>query len=143
MLKKILTSKVFLVVILIGLGFLTFQLLKITNHKYKLQSELKPLNNEIERVEKEKEELSENFDYFKSESYAEKEARARLNLKKEGEKVVIVSPGEELQNQDLNPSLEKLSLGQQENEPSAKLKANQEKKESSRVGLWWNYFFGE
>lgn len=143
MIKKILTSKVFLVIILIGLSLLTFRLVKITKHEYRLKSELKPLNDEIKQIKKEKEKLSKNFEYFKSESYLEKEARTRLNLKKEGEQVVIISPGDKLKNQDLNPSLEDLTLSQGQMEGGANSETNQTQKEKSKTTLWWNYFFGD
>jgi cell division protein FtsB len=144
MLKKVLTSKLFLVFVLIGLSILVFQLVKITEHKYKLKSELEPLNKEIEQIKQEKKELSESFDYFKSQSYAEKEARAKLNLKKEGEEVIIVSPqegrGEE---ESLSADIEQLALNKDlENKNAAKKLPEEKNNNSSKVLVWWNYFFG-
>lgn len=142
MLKKFLTSKVFLILILIGLSFLTYRLVKITKHKFELKSELEPLNKEITQIKQEKKELSENFEYFKTQSYAEKEARAKLNLKKEGEEVVIVSPGEEgLGEANLNPNLEELALSREEDTPLKK-PSEKDGKTASKMSVWWNYFFG-
>ncbi len=48
------------------------------------------LKNKIGELEVQNEKLGKFIDNFKKEDYIEKEAKTRLNLKKPGEKVVII-----------------------------------------------------
>ena len=90
--QKILKSKIFFILcipILLGLFAGIFQEIY---YRYKVKGELDKLNNEIASLNEQKNGLSDLLDYYKDESNIEKEARIRLNLKKEGEKVVIILP---------------------------------------------------
>ena len=51
---------------------------------------------EVEKVRREKEELSERLEYTKSQEFLEKQLRDKLGLAKEGEFVVILPPPEVL-----------------------------------------------
>ena len=59
---------------------------------YQLNKEISGLKKEIESLKKNNEELSGLVDYYNSEKSLEGEARLKLNLVKEGEKLVIISP---------------------------------------------------
>ena len=61
-------------------------------YRYEVKGDLDKLNTEIADLNKQKNDLSQLIDYYKNESNLEKEARVRLNLKKEEEKVVIILP---------------------------------------------------
>jgi cell division protein FtsB len=61
---------------------------------YQLNKEISGLKKEIESLKKNNEELSGLVDYYSSEKSLEGEARLKLNLVKEGEKLVIISPEE-------------------------------------------------
>lgn len=90
--QKLIKSKIFfifLVPILLALIVGIFQKLY---WRYEVKGELDKLNAEIARLNKQKEGLNQLINYYKNESNLEKEARVRLNLKKEGEKVIIVLP---------------------------------------------------
>ena len=88
--QKLLKSKIFfifLVPILLALVTGIFQKLY---YRYEIKGDLDKLNAEISDLNKQKNDLNQLVDYYKNESNLEKEARVRLNLKKEGEKVVII-----------------------------------------------------
>lgn len=58
--------------------------------KREYDKQVKDTEQKIRALKKEESRLKEMSDYFKSEAYLEKQARIRLNLKKEGEKVVFI-----------------------------------------------------
>jgi len=90
--------------------------------EYQIKKEVDALKAEIESMENDNYELSQMIEYYKTEEYKEAEARKRLNLKAEGEKVVMISESES--------EYEEIVDGESEAaiEISNKLK-------------WWNYFF--
>jgi cell division protein FtsB len=57
-----------------------------------IKNQVKDLEAKISRIEKENEYLEQLEDYHQSSLYLEKQARARLNYKSEGENVVFVYP---------------------------------------------------
>ena len=61
---------------------------------YQLNKEITDLKKEIESLKENNEELSNLVDYYNSEKSLEEEARLKLNLMKEGEKLVIISTEE-------------------------------------------------
>jgi cell division protein FtsB len=50
-------------------------------------------NQKIQNLEAEKSKLNERLSYINSEDFVEKEARTKLNMKKEGEQVFVVNNG--------------------------------------------------
>lgn len=67
---------------------------KESYRNYQLSKEVTGVKREIEILKKKNELLSGLLDYFRSEKSLEKEARLKLNLMKEGEKLVIISQQE-------------------------------------------------
>ncbi|MDX1607916.1 MAG: septum formation initiator family protein [Candidatus Spechtbacterales bacterium] len=59
-----------------------------------LSSELGELKADVAALEEENMRIREEVDSFSDPSTIDKEARERLNLKKEGEKVVVILPSE-------------------------------------------------
>jgi len=81
---------VFVIIALLGVIF------RGLPQKREYDKQVQDTEEKIEALKKEEERLKKMTDYFKSESYLEKQARIRLNLKKEGEKVVFIyKKGEE------------------------------------------------
>lgn len=101
--------------VLIALGKESYRYFKITR-------EIKDLEKKIEDLGKSYEELSRIKEFYQSEEFLEQEARQKLNLVKEGEKVIIVASGQE-----------NLESGSQ---PQSQPKIPNPK-------LWWKYFFGK
>ena len=65
---------------------------KESYRKYQIDKEVGGIKKEIESLKEQNQALSNLLDYFNSEESLEKEARLKLNLLKEGEKLVIITP---------------------------------------------------
>ncbi|MFH0907078.1 MAG: septum formation initiator family protein [bacterium] len=130
--KKLLGSKTFLFFIVLILIVLSVNLGRESYRKYQLTKEIDNFRTEIERLEGRKQQLASLMEYFKDDSYLEREARLKFNLKKPGEKVVVLS--------------EKLDSNIQENTevvipPTDRFVSNDA--ETTNYWEWWKYFFGK
>lgn len=104
----------FTFILVLAVGFLVYLLVRDYPKKLEIKSQLGDIENKIDVLKKDEEKQKSLAKYLESESYLEKQARLRLNLKKEGEEVVFVyrkdevekSPFQEKQNE--NPFLSKL-----------------------------------
>ena len=76
---------------LLAFIWLGLVLTKTFYKKYQLNQEIESLKVEISKMDRKEQELSKLIDYLGSQDYLEKEAREKLNLKKEGESVLMVS----------------------------------------------------
>jgi len=90
--------------------------------EYKIKQEIDDLKSQIQSMEKDNYELSQLIDYYQTDQYKEAEARKRLNLKADGEKVVMID--------------EKASGVEDVPADIAAQQAN-----VSNSLRWWNYFF--
>lgn len=90
--KRFLKSKMFFILLIPVSLALIFGIFQNFYHRYQVKKDLDRLNAEIINLNKQKEDLDKLLDYYKNISNLEKEARVRLNYKKEGEKVVIILP---------------------------------------------------
>jgi|SRR3989344_3562466 len=75
-------------IVLVFISFNLFQSLQINSE---VNQEIALLEEDIQILEKDRLELKELIEYFNSTAYIEEKARVDLGLKKEGEKVVIVT----------------------------------------------------
>lgn len=132
--KKILGSKITLFLLLLAFIWLSVNLVNIFYKKYKVNQEIENLKAEIGKVEKSNQEISSLIDYFSSQSFLEKEAKEKLNLKKEGEQVVIIEPAKE----PLATTSQPESVGSQ---ASADQNSASLEKSESNFTRWWRYFF--
>lgn len=90
--ENLTSSKFFIfILILIFIGLIT-AVAKESYRKYQLDKEIAGLKEEIESLKEKNQALSNLLSYFSSEESLEKEARLKLNLLKDGEKLVIISP---------------------------------------------------
>lgn len=109
------------------LGVIFFALIKETYRKKQVLDEIKQLQDEAARIEKENSEIREKLAYFDSRDFKEKEARDKLNLQDSGENLLIIKP-----------SLSKeavLETGEN------KVETRQEIIKSSNPRKWLDYFF--
>ena len=130
MLARVLKSRIVLILVLVGLGWVAFLLTKVTINKSLVARELDDLKSEIAKLESKQTQLSSLSQYFQSESFIEKEARQKLNLQKPGEEVVFLVSGEEgntIPGLSTQESTQQLDLIPQK-------PTNPEK--------WFTYFFG-
>lgn len=128
--KKILSSRVFLFISLLAFIWLVLVLAKTIYKKKQLNDEIESLKVEIEKTDKKGRDLSQMLEYFRTPNFLEKEAKEKLNLKKDGEIVVIVP--EAAIGQELSLKMNALEKSQPQ---------NAEKKERSNLVKWWEYFF--
>jgi len=123
--KKLLGSKVFLFFITLALIGLAINLGRESYRKYQLTKEINQLKSEIGRLEGKNQQLADLMEYFQEGSYLEKEARLKLNLKKPGEKVVVIS-------QPAAAEVDKRIVAEAEGEVS---------NETTNFWKWWEHFF--
>ena len=122
---KWLASGAFIVIGLAAIIFLGVAAGKETYRKYQIQKEINSLQREAEKFGEKNQELGRLIEYFQTDAYKELEARKKLGLQKEGERVVIIKPSPENY------------LSEISNFESA------ENKDGSNLKKWWRYFFKE
>lgn len=127
--KKVASWLVRIVAVLgIGLlGMITFALIKETYKKNQVLDEIKQLQTEAARIEKENSQIKEKLAYFDSRDFKEKEAKDKLNLQDPNENLVIIKP---------SPSKEAV-LGTEENDTETQ----EDIPQISNPQKWLNYFF--
>lgn len=127
-LKKIFASRIFLFALLLVFVWFGIKAVKMISQKQELEREIDNLKGEIEKLDKSSREFSQLMEYLKDPNYLEKEAKEKLNLKKEGENVVLVPEAGALE------IAAGLSKDQANGEPiSVKPESNPMK--------WWKFFF--
>ena len=92
-----------------------------------MDQEIGALKAEIAKMDGKGQDLNQLLSYFNSESYLEREAKDKLNLKKEGENVVMVQGAAETVGENNNSTLVTAAT-------SAPVEENNFIK-------WWNFFF--
>ena len=125
--KRLLKSKMFFIFLIPVSLALIFGIFQNLYHRYQVKKDLDRLNAEVMSLNKQKEDLDKLLNYYKNESNLEKEARIRLNYKKEGEKGVVILP-----TATTSPGGNETTLSSptsDENLPNYK--------------QWWRYFFGK
>ena len=80
----------FAFVLIFAAGFLVYLIVRDYPKKLEIKSQLGDIEDKIEILKKDEEKQKSMAEYLDSQSYLEKQARLRLNLKKEGEEVVFV-----------------------------------------------------
>jgi cell division protein FtsB len=119
MLQEFLKTKIATVLLSGVLIFVMVITARILVQKRVVDREIAKLQSQMDRIKKDNEELSSLIQYLNTPEYQEKEARDKLNLRKDGEYVVVLPQGDVA------------SASQEQN--------NQNK--PSNFKLWFNYFF--
>jgi cell division protein FtsB len=117
--------------LLLAIGFITKNLFIIFERKYTIEQEKQALTKQVARIKQDSLSLEQVKEYISSSAYQEREAKQKLDLKKPGEQVVLITPGSitaNLNDQDLvsilrDPQAEKRLPAQ----------TNPER--------WWAFFF--
>jgi cell division protein FtsB len=122
-------SKSFLVFFLVGVILLIFigeNIFEEMVKQKKVNREVEALKEEIRKFEKDNKKLKQLADYFKSEDFKERELKDKLDLVKEGEKVVVVKKAstKNVVHEQESPSKAEVSL------------------DRPNYYYWWKYFFG-
>lgn len=109
------------------LGVIFFALIKETYRKKQVLDEIRQLQEEAARIEKENSQIKEKLAYFDSRDFKEKEAKDKLNLQDPDENLLIIKP-----------SLSKeAALETEEKE----IGTREEMSQLSNPRKWLNYFF--
>lgn len=128
--KKFFSSRVVLFLLLLAFVWLSLVLAKAFYKKRQMDQEISSLKTEIEKMDKKGQELNQLLSYFNSQSYLEKEAKDKLNLKKEGESVVMVQ----------GVSSEEIMASKNVGGLSVEA-AVSERVEDNNLVKWWKFFF--
>lgn len=133
-LRKVLSSKIFIFFAGVLLIFMGINLGKELYRKYQIQKEIDSLQSEVNDLKSSNQQLADLISYFKTENFAEIEARKKLNLQKEDEQVVVVNVSEA-------ESVKNATSTKKDNENVVSSEAPQKKK--SNIQKWWDYFFNK
>lgn len=82
---------------LIVVLYVVFTVGRLAYKNYQLGVQESGLETDIVMLQNEIQDLKNQVIYYQSDSYKEKMLRAKLNLKKEGEEVVVITPGPEVE----------------------------------------------
>ena len=113
-------SKTLAAVLLLLIILISYPLAKRINQRRALNGQILELQTEAERITNKNKDLSGLINYLQSGSFTEKEARLKMDLKKPGENVIVVT----------NPEVEV--------KPSQESK--EEKPRLNNPTKWWYYF---
>ena len=119
--ERLLKSRIFFIFLIPIFLALLFGIFQQFYYRYQVQKKLNELNAEVANYKNQQENLAKLIEYYQDSSNLENEARVRLNLKKEGEKVVIILP-------TATSTSEGQVSDNYQNMPNYK--------------QWWYYFFG-
>ena len=117
-----------------AVGWSAYQMAVITYKKYTLEQQIQTLKAQAEALEGKHRDLTAFLDSFKDPAMLEQQLKRRLNVKKQGEEVVVLVPpdgtvtaDEAVSSDELLANIATVALGTSENSPHW-LK-------------WWHYFF--
>ena len=112
--------------LLVGIFFIGVNIFKSVQKYRSVNEEIVNLKQEAERFDQENKKLNRLINYFSSDDFQEKEIKEKLNLVKEGEKVVLIQGVQD------DASQERKIINQQ-SEVNIK---------HANYYYWWQYFFG-
>ena len=116
---NLLFSKFFLVFCFVIFLAVLFYLAQGTIKSYRVNSQISELQNEIDRLEKQNNDLGKLIEYLQSDAFIEQEAKLKMGLKKPGENLVIIPQP------DGNNTLD----------------ISQNDIDMNNPAKWWDYFF--
>ena len=118
-LPDLIFSKFSLIFCLLLFLLILFSLAKGTIKKYKVNTEIEQLQEEISNLENQNQQFGQLIKYLNSDIFIEQEAKLKMGLKKEGENLVVI-PDNELQ-----------------------VKNEVAKQTENKINplKWWDYFF--
>ena len=137
MFRAIFTSRISLLILGLVVVWVGTMAGKEFNKRYRLQQQIDVIHTEVTQLEKENRDLAELIQSFQDEGVVELEARRRLNVKKPGEEVVVVLPGNEEE-----------VIAQNEEIYKSKNAAKKSDEEDSKLDIfvrravqWWEFVF--
>lgn len=120
---------VFLLIILI---LFVFGIAREYLKQKELDTEVASLQAEIEKLNLDKKSFLNSIDAYQGEFFLEQEARTKFNLKKPGEKVVIIP----------STTIDSMQANNEEKMVGVDNKNLNKSLYRENISAWWNYFFG-
>jgi cell division protein FtsL len=133
-LQQFIRSKFFFILGVVLCVFIALNFVKVFSKSYTTRQDIKRLKNEIADLEKNQERLQKFYTLLSSDFFAEKEARLKFGLQKQGERAVVIQENSAaiIQEQSNNLSFPSVS-----NNDSSIVNI----KKQNNPKLWWDYFF--
>ena len=125
--KRFYYSKWFILIVFIIIVFFSVSAVRDYYSQEDLRQDMETLKSQMSEFETEQYDLIETLAQVQSEDFVETEARTKLNLRKPGEHVIIVSDNEDIQR--FNEQAGELGIKSLLDEPE------------SNASQWWQYFF--
>lgn len=123
-------SKWFLIIIGCFFLLLLFSVLKEVSRTRKINKEIAQLQSEISDLEGSNSEFAEFVEYLKTDLYLEEQARVKLGLKADGEKVVVLQGDESNESNSNSDRIDTVSRSNTKNT-------------TSNVSKWFKYFWSD
>ncbi|OIO46989.1 MAG: hypothetical protein AUJ28_01495 [Parcubacteria group bacterium CG1_02_37_51] len=123
---KFYQSKWFIIFLILIIVFFLYQIWQDYYQQHDLRQEIIHLEDQLLSVTEEQQALAETMAYVQSDDFVEIEARTKLNLRKPGEQIIIVSNDDDIQR-----------LMEQSGTNGSYF--NQE--EQSNLRRWWSHFW--
>jgi len=92
---RLFISTMVIITIVGGLAFFSMPVLKEAKRSKMIEAEIESLQAEADKINADNNFMREKIEYLKSDHYKESVAKDRLNLRNKGEKVVVVQPNSE------------------------------------------------
>jgi len=127
--KKFFYSRLSLFLLLLAVIWLSLVLVKTFYRRHQLDNEISSLKGEIDKLEKKHQELDQLISYVGSQDFLEKEAKDKLNLKKEEENVAMINES----------ALGREVAGEAATTTSAQNPAGSNNE--NKLIQWWKFFF--
>jgi len=109
-LRRFFGSRLFLILALIFAILIAFGYARAYYQDYKIKEEITALQDDVKHLEYKKLESMEILKYVTSEAFVEEKARTELNMKKPGEKVMVIKSQVEIENRGEKQPVEKQLL---------------------------------
>jgi cell division protein FtsL len=133
----IFNAKTFFVLVLAILVLLMIPLSKNISGRFRINQEIKDLETQIANTQNKNNDLNKLITYLNSDQFVEQQARENLNLKKDGEQVVVLRGLNEPQDGKVPPSTQENSVFSVPGLEKAENRA-----ETSNPQKWFKYFWG-
>lgn len=88
-------QKIYRLIGVILLLYMFFVVGRTSYQSYKIDKKIEGMKKQVQTLEDNNKQLTQDIEYFKTDAYREKTARQRLGLKKPDEKVIVIVPAKE------------------------------------------------
>ncbi|MBD3238331.1 MAG: hypothetical protein GF332_01675 [Candidatus Moranbacteria bacterium] len=129
-------NKFFMLILLAFLAVWSYWMVKVVYRKYQIKKIVQEEKTKAQEFERNNQKLRGELEYFKTRNFIEKEAKEKLNVRKNGEKVAIVKvkPAKEAETEEQKGAEQTNQTDKSQNQEPVKIQKPNPIK-------WWDYFF--